>query len=280
MLDKAIDSVTQDVWLSRHSYLEPVAQLHTLIDATVAGIPNEAPPLPLFNDYSADFHEGVPLLESSTTFIDLTAAANTVALLVEKLASAPLPVKVAQETRVLNSELRCDQDAPRRAIAWLLDRDVYASAYPGLLRYFGWTALARHLRPVVDAFAGWRDEERWLRTYCPTCGSRPNMAQLVGTDPGRLRLLSCAFCKTRWRYRRTGCPFCENQNDHRLTVLSVEGEGGLRIDYCEGCRGYLKTYEGEGSENVLLADWTSIHFDILARDRGLIRSAASLYECN
>jgi FdhE protein len=61
-------------------------------------------------------------------------------------------------------------------------------------------------------------------------------------------------------------------------VLSVEGEGGLRIDYCEGCRGYLKTYEGEGSENVLLADWTSIHFDILARDRGLIRSAASLYE--
>jgi len=137
--------------------------------------------------------------------------------------------------------------------------------------------LARHLRPVVNAFAGWREEERWLRNYCPTCGSRPGMAQLVGTDPGRLRLLCCGCCKTRWRYRRTGCPFCENPNDHRLAVLAVEGEGGLRIDYCESCHGYLKTYNGEGSENVLLADWTSIHLDIIAHDRGLIRSAASLY---
>ena len=185
--------------------------------------------------------------------------------------------KLAQETRALDSELRCDPDAPRRAIAWMLDRDVYASACAGLLRYFGWSALARHLHPVVDAFAGWRDEERWLRSYCPTCGSRPCMAQLVGTDPGRLRLLSCGRCKTRWRYLRTGCPFCENHNDHRLTVLSIEGEGGLRIDYCEGCRGYLKTYNGEGSENVLLADWTSIHLDVIACDRRLKRLAASLY---
>ena len=106
------------------------------------------------------------------------------------------------------------------------------------------------------------------------------MAQLVGTDPGRLRLLSCGRCDTRWRYRRTGCPFCENQDkdDHRLTVMAVEGEGGLRIDYCEACGGYLKTYSGEGSEGVLLADCTSIHLDIVARDRGLKRLAASLYE--
>ena len=52
----------------------------------------------------------------------------------------------------------------------------------------------------------------------------------------------------------------------------------LSIDYCESCRGYLKTYDGEGSENVLLADWTSIHLDIIAQDRGLKRLAASLYE--
>jgi len=29
-----------------------------------------------------------------------------------------------------------------------------------------------------------------------------------------------------------------------------------KVDYCESWRGYLKTYEGEGSESVLLADWT------------------------
>jgi hypothetical protein len=49
-----------------------------------------------------------------------------------------------------------------------------------------------------------------------------------------------------------------NSGDHRLAVLAVEGEYGLRIDYCEACGGYLKTYIGEGSEDVLLADWTSV----------------------
>jgi FdhE protein len=251
--------------------------LHALVDAVVAGIPDENPCAPIWDDYTVHFQQGVPLLESSAAILDLTSTASAMMLLVEKLASSPLPGKVAQQTTGLDSELRRDPDAPRPSVAWLLDKNIYASAYPGLMRFFGWTLLARHLRPIVDAFAGWRDEERWLRNYCPTCGSRPSMAQLVGTDPGRLRLLSCGCCKTRWRYRRTGCPFCQNQNDLRLSVLSVEGEGGLRIDYCESCSGYLKTYEGEGSEHVLLADWTSIHLDVVASDRGLKRSAASLY---
>jgi FdhE protein len=44
------------------------------------------------------------------------------------------------------------------------------------------------------------------------------------------------------------------------------------------CRGYLKTYIGGGSEALLLADWTSLHLDLIAQDRGLKRLAASLYE--
>jgi len=60
--------------------------------------------------------------------------------------------------------------------------------------------------------------------------------------------------------------------------MTVEGEEGLRIDYCESCKGYLKTYDGEGSETLLLADWTSIQLDVIACDRGLKRIATSLYE--
>ena len=101
--------------------------------------------------------------------------------------------------------------------------------------------------------------------------------QLVGVDPGRQRFLVCGGCGTRWRYRRTQCPFCENDSQ-RLAVLGVEGEAGLRIDYCEACKGYLKTYDGQGDEAVLLADWTSLHLDVLAHDRGLERLATSLYD--
>lgn len=48
--------------------------------------------------------------------------------------------------------------------------------------------------------------------------------------------------------------------------LAIEGEAGLRIG--ESCKGYLKTYDGQGDEAVLLADWTSLPFDLVARDRG------------
>ena len=63
-----------------------------------------------------------------------------------------------------------------------------------------------------------------------------------------------------------------------MSVLSVEGEKQLRIDCCLSCSGYLKTYNGGGQESLMLVDWTSLHLDFLAKDRGLKRLATSLYE--
>ena len=151
---------------------------------------------------------------------------------------------------------RREPQVSRRLADVLLGDETLRPPFPGPLRYLAWTATARFLRPVVNAFDAWRDEERWLRRYCPTCGSLPAMAQLVGVDPGRRRLLSCGCCGTRWRYRRIGCPFCESADGHRLSALAIEGEKSLRIDYCQSCRAYLKTYDGEGYETFFLADWT------------------------
>ena len=33
------------------------------------------------------------------------------------------------------------------------------------------------------------------------------LAWLVGADPGHKRFMVCGCCATRWRYRRTACPF-------------------------------------------------------------------------
>ena len=76
------------------------------------------------------------------------------------------------------------------------------------------------------------------------------MAQLAGDEPARMRLLACGRCATQWRYGRTMCPFCETDSQ-KLTSIAIEGEGGLRIDHCESCKGYLKTYAGHGDEAVL-----------------------------
>jgi FdhE protein len=267
-----------DVWLAKHPYLQRTADFHAQVAAAADDISVACPHTPNFDVYIGDYKAGIPLLRSSQAAIDFDPAAPILVSLVETLASQPLSQKFADECRVLHTQLRGEMNAPRRAVAWLFDNEVFRPEHPGLLHYLGWTALARFLGPLVDGFGRWRAEEHWFRSYCPTCGSAPAMAQLVGIDPGRVRLLCCGCCTTRWRYRRIGCPFCESADDHRLSALAIEGEKYLRIDYCQSCHAYLKTYNGEGNESLFLADWTSLHLDIIACDRGLKRLAASLYE--
>jgi len=270
--------MTEGAWLMRHPYLSSVADFDSQVATAAANSPNGSVNIPNWDDYTGDYRAGIPLLRSSHAAINLEPAGATLVSLVESLASKPIPETLAGQCRVLHTQLRDEMNSPRRAMVWLLDSEDFEPAHPGLLRYLGWTALARFLSPLVDAFENWREEEYWLRGYCPACGSPPAMAQLVGIDSGRLRLLSCGGCSMRWRYRRTGCPFCQTADDHRLSALAVEGEKYLRIDYCQSCRAYLKTYNGEGSEPLFLADWTSLHLDVIARDRGLKRLANSLYE--
>jgi len=269
--------LTRDGWLEAHAYLRPVGELCARIERVAAGLDTEAPGIPNWDDYAGDYKAGVPLLRSPDAAIDLEPAGKLVIALVEKTASDSSAGKVTAEASALAADLRGRPGAPRLVMDWLLGEESFDPPSPGLLRYLGWTAAARYLFPLVDPFGRWRDEELWHRKYCPTCGSPPAMGQLVGVDPGRQRFLVCGGCGTRWRYRRTQCPFCENDSQ-RLAVLGVEGEAGLRIDYCEACKGYLKTYDGQGDEAVLLADWTSLHLDVLAHDRGLERLATSLYD--
>ena len=264
-----------DLWLEAHSYLRPVADLSAQVDRALSGIDVLDTRIPDWEDYRADFLAGVPLLESAAA-VDLEPGGRMAGALVGRLASESSG-KLAAETRALDTALRSELQASRRIADFLLGDETLTPPFPGLLRYLAWTAMAQFLRPVVKAFDGWRDDERWLRRYCPTCGSLPAMAQLVGVESGRRRLLACGCCGTRWQFKRTGCPFCETDSQ-RLSSVTIEGEPGLRIDHCESCGGYLKTYDGQGNETFLLADWSSLHLDLIAHDRGLKRLAASLYE--
>jgi FdhE protein len=269
--------MTRDVWLSTHPYLRPIAEFQAQVQTAVISSAMTGARVPNLCDYTQEFRAGVPLLRSSKARVDLEPIERIVLLVVESLSSTLVSERLRRDSQALAAELAEDATGAGRAVAWLLGRREFRSMHLGLLRHLGWTTLSRYLRPVAEAFNQWRDEERWMRCYCPTCGSVPAMAQLVGTDPGRLRLLSCGCCGTRWRYARTRCPFCENEDNQHLASLVIEGEASLRIDHCESCRGYIKTYIGGGND-FLLEDWTSLHLDLAAQDRGLKRMAASIYQ--
>lgn len=267
--------MTLNSWLEAHPYLRPLAELSAEVDRAAAEIEIPEAPVPNWDDYRSDFLGGVTLLQSADAAVDLDPGGRTAAALIERLAGSS--GRLAAETCALHAELQRDPHAARHIVGLLVREQSGAPPFAGLMRYLGWTVMARFIGPIVLAFNSWRDEEKWHRRYCPTCGSLPAMAQLVPGEHGHLRHLSCGCCGTRWRYGRTMCPFCETDTQ-RLSVVSVEGEGGLRIDYCDSCRGYLKSYVGEGNEALLLADWTSLHLDLLACDHGLKREAVSLYD--
>lgn len=269
--------MTHDLWLEAHAYLRPLADLTAQVERAATAIEVLAPSIPDWDDYRLDFLAGVPLLSSVDAAVDLEPGGRMAAALLERLASGTAAAWLVTEARTLDAALRCEPEPSRRIADFVLGDEAGTLPSHGLLRFVAWTALARFLRPLVTAFDGWRDEDRWLRRYCPTCGSLPAMAQMAGADSGRKRLLSCGCCRTRWRFRRTGCPFCETDTQ-RLASLTIDGEAGLRIDHCESCGGYLKTYDGQDDETLLLSDWTSLHLDLIAHDRGLKKMATSLYD--
>ena len=269
--------MTPESWLVAHAYLRPVAELSAEIDRAAAATASAEAAVPDWDNYRADFLAGVSLLQSAGAAIDLDPGGRAAVALIERLAMTRSPGWLAEETRALHAALQREPHPERRIVDVVLGDENAVPSFPGLVRYLGWAAMARYIGPVMVAFATWRDEEKWQRRYCPTCGSLPAMGQLAGDEPGRRRLLSCGCCGTRWHYKRTCCPFCESDSQ-RLESVVVEGESGLRIDHCASCRGYLKTYDGHGHESLMLSDWSSLHLDVLAADRGLKRLAASMYE--
>jgi FdhE protein len=270
-------STASETWLEAHPYLRRVSDLCALVERAAAE--STVPPAadPDFDGYRGDYLAGVPLLKSSRPLVDLEPAGQAAAALVRRVASEAGESGMREDAGALDAALRAEPEPGGKIAGWLLEADDWSPPAPGLLRYAGWTAAARYLRPLLHAFALWRDEERWQRRWCPTCGSPPCMAQLSEIESARVRWLCCGRCRSRWQFPRTKCPFCE-ADTQKLSILSVEGEGGLRIDWCESCRGYLKTYAGQGNESVMLEDWTSLHLDLAAQERGLERSAGSLYD--
>ena len=148
----------------------------------------------------------------------------------------------------------------------------------GLARFLGWRAMERVVRPWRESLALWLADAGWSQAYCPLCGEQPAMAQLVRTQKGRERFLSCGCCGTRWRYLRIACAFCGNNDQDKLEILELEQEEDFRLDVCRECNGYLKTYINEGNESLMLADWSTLHLDVIAAEQGLQRRAHSLYE--
>jgi FdhE protein len=135
------------------------------------------------------------------------------------------------------------------------------------------------LRPIFEAYADELkqhvDQESWWKAYCPVCGSKPVMAELVG--PERKRFLICSCCGYEWRFMRTKCPFCENEERRKFKYFfTKEHERAYRVETCQNCKKYIKTVDTNeldlGEEVVpSVEDIGTLYLDVLAKKEGFER---------
>jgi FdhE protein len=271
---------TRRRWLAAHPFLVPLARFQELLEGAAAGLPTPALDLPPFEAHAAAWAAGVPLLRGPTHGPLLRAAgADLLGGLLARAAELRLPGPIAEGIGELRAALPTPE-ARALAVTWLVEGEGAAPPppQPGLLRYLGWIAFGRALAPAVEAAAAVRDDASWPRPTCPTCGALPVMAQAVEAVAGGERHLVCGCCATRWGWHGRGCPYCGNEAAERLARLELEGPAGLRLDVCESCKGYLKTYTGQGDEALFLADWPTLVLDAMAAERGYVRRGVSLFE--
>jgi FdhE protein len=131
------------------------------------------------------------------------------------------------------------------------------------------------IRPSIEAgveqLRSEVDPEKWLKGYCPICGSLPSLS-LLKEGVGK-RYLLCSYCGYQWRTDRMFCPFCNNKEQGSLQYFYGEGEETYRIDLCDKCHQYIKMIDqriiGEG--DLVLEDLATLHLDILASQKGYKR---------
>jgi FdhE protein len=270
---------TRREWLLAYPFLAPLAHFDALVRGAAEGLGASAPSLPPLEAYADEHREGVPLLASRVHGAVLReAGASRLGALAERVVALPLPKKLVAGCAELNASVSTSAGR-EAAVGWLLaDAPEADPPQAGLLRFLGWTALRTVLASPAEAYRAFRDAHRWLRPICPTCGQKPGLARLTDRASGRERWLACGCCGTQWSWRRIGCPFCGNEAAERLAVLELEGSAGLRLDVCEACHGYLKTFAGQGDGAFFLADWPTLVLDAMASERGYLRRGTSLYE--
>lgn len=276
-------------WIKDRPYLKEIAKLQETIATVVEGntIQEHRDEYDWENVVS-EIRKGIPVLKA--IIIDSKTIENTAHLLidiVDALAAADLPEKMVRYCRKMQTVLLGNTKPAGRIIAGVIENNsVQAGDDPdlgeideGFIVFLTWSSLSEALKPLKSKTTELLKDNQWRRGYCPVCGQFPAMGQLVRLekDRGRERELVCGCCQMRWQYKRIGCPYCDNLEQETLKIIEVAEETDLRLDTCEKCKSYLKIYTNEGNEQVVLADWSTLHLDLIGEKNGYKRTGYRMY---
>jgi len=126
--------------------------------------------------------------------------------------------------------------------------------------------------------------EQWQGAACPLCGGQAQVSviaeesgEFLGGSP---RSLVCGRCAAWWSFPRAVCAVCGEEDPRNLGSYFVEDQRWVRVDACETCHGYVKTFDlrapGGRDAVPLVDDVATLTLDLWAGEQGLVRPSASL----
>ncbi len=116
------------------------------------------------------------------------------------------------------------------------------------------------------------DDMFWQDGRCPVCGSTPSLSVI---EKESQRKYFCSFCGSQGHFMRIGCPCCLTENPQDITIITLEGEEGMRADTCGKCMSYFKTFEGSmtAEHSIDSLDIMSVPLDIVMQEKGFKRNS-------
>jgi FdhE protein len=114
------------------------------------------------------------------------------------------------------------------------------------------------------------DDIYWEEGRCPVCNAVPSLSVI---EKESRRKYFCSFCGTGGYYTRIGCPNCLTDDPRDITIITLDGEEGMRADTCDKCMSYYKTFEGQMMADNSLEDLDilSLPLDIVVQEKGYKR---------
>ena len=222
------------------------------------------------------FAQGVSLFDAMTLPVDPDWLLRAAKALLPAL-SGGLP-DLAPDIDALLAALETDALDLEQALRHFLHSSSPASLPPGIraealefvLRQLAELAARRVARPLQNALP----LELWTKGWCPVCGSPPALSTISGLEG--VRHLRCGLCGFDWRFPRTQCPFCDDDDIRNRQMHSIDDRPSERAETCAVCNRYLLALDMRPLDRPVAYEIQTIamaHLDLLMQDKGYIPGA-------
>ena len=149
---------------------------------------------------------------------------------------------------------------------------------PLILRFILDQLMKPFIEKSVESMKSLIQNLAWHKGYCPLCGSFPELSFLRG-DEGQ-RWLRCSLCGHEWRFMRTLCPFCENDDHEKMELYFVEDREHERAELCYQCNRYIVNIDMRKCSEEVVTEVAAIgmlYLDILVQGKAFLPVALSAW---